>query len=216
MEYRKSFLIIVLFITQNLALFSQEDIVTINELLIFDKSQNEYLPFSTSREKFTDKKITPLGIRYYNFGCIKTPINNWWDGQIDKDKYGHAIFNEAKWGILAFIKLTVRHIEVNKRNTPYKFMSIYAPPDDCIGSIRNPDGSCKYGKNPTKRYSEKIANSLGCEIHDIINLRDLENNLSAQEISILFSAIAQFELGLDCKITVDSIVEALKEYNLNE
>lgn len=210
----KFLLLVYILLIANKIFYSQDSIVVINELLVRDKNSDEFIPYSTTIEKFKDKKYTPLGVRYFNFGCVKTPKNKWWKGQIDYDMYGHAIFNEAKWGILAFIEVTLKQIEENKRNTPFKFISVYAPPEECIGDKKNPDGSCKYGKNPTEKYAQKIADALGLSMDEIIILRNDEGELQAEVIAILFSAIAKFELGLDCKISVEGIKDAFKEYEI--
>lgn len=193
-------------------LYGQNDTnrITIPELLIKPKGQDSYIPFSTSKAAFKDKKKTALGVRYYNFGCVKTPSFGFWKGQKDKDARGHAIFEEPVWGIRAFIKVCMKQIVINKKNTPFKFMSIYAPPSDCVGSIRNADGTCMYGYNPTELYAQKVATSLGIGINDTIPLLDENGKPKAQIISILFSAIATMELGKPicqdgCKLCHESI-----------
>ena len=189
---------------------STKSIVVIEEFLLFDQSEQVYKPIEINYEDFFDYKKTPLGIRHFNFGCIKTKKSGFWLGQIDKDKFGHAIFEKPIYGIRAMVVLNIEIIEQRGHNTLLKFFSVYAPSNDCVGSIKDKQGNCLYGYNKPEKYASKVAEIVGLGINEEINLRNERGELNVQLLSILLSEVAKFETGKNCKLEEEIIKKAIE------
>ncbi len=108
-----------------------------------------------------------------------------WDGQIGKDEKGHAIFQSTNYGVNAWVKWMSAKFTSGKDFSIFKIISIYAPPDDCVGSIGTPPNNCKYGLNPTSIYAEKIAKSINIKSDSII----IASKLSTDEKNTLYYSI---------------------------
>lgn len=114
----------------------------------------------------------PLPVRFNNPGALQTPKAGPWQGQIGKDKKGHAVFKSIEAGVGAWLTWVQRRA-AEGRNTPFKLMSMYAPPDDCIGSVdKLPNGKCPPGfpLNDTAGYAKKIAQAFGVGITSPLEL----------------------------------------------
>jgi hypothetical protein len=74
-------------------------------------------------------------------------------------------------------------------------MSLYAPPDDCVGSIGKPP-NCPYGINPTREYAEQVARAVNKGPEDALNL-DGASRGGRDSLFSIFSAISTFEIGAD-------------------
>lgn len=138
----------------------------------------------------------PIALRYNNPGALKTPSKKPWPNQIAKDNKGHAIFNTVEAGITAWGLWMKRKLESGKPQTVISIMSIYAPPNDCVGSIGSPP-NCPYGINPTAKYAERIASSVNIMPTDTLYI-DSTNCYEGREVLFtLFQQIASFEIGGD-------------------
>jgi hypothetical protein len=138
----------------------------------------------------------PLPIRYNNPGALKTPQAGPWPGQVGKDTRGHAVFTHLEDGVAAWLTWLKRRID-NGTNTPFKLMSMYAPPDDCIGSVdKLPNGQCPPGfpLNDTAGYARRVANVFGIGIHDKIALTP-PSCKNRQGMKAFFGEVMQVELG---------------------
>ena len=114
----------------------------------------------------------PLPVRFNNPGALQTPKAGPWEGQIGKDKKGHAIFKSIEAGVGAWLTWVQRRA-AEGRNTPFKLMSMYAPPDDCVGSVdKLPNGKCPPGfpLNDTAGYAKKIAQAFGVGTNSSVEL----------------------------------------------
>ncbi len=191
--------------------------IIINELLVYNKNTQVYEPYTAELTKFRDKKHTPLGIRHYNFGCIKTKTKELWLGQIAKDAKGHAIFKEPIFGVTTFIQLAITYIKRGV-DTPYKFFDRYAPHTDCLGSVDkvlvNGKLECPNGYNKPEIYAKTVADGIGIGINDPISIYDKEGKLNAKLFTLLLSSVASFELGLKCKFEEETIKKAIKLINV--
>lgn len=146
----------------------------------------------------------PLALRYNNPGALKTPIKYMWEGQIGKDDRGHAIFQSTNYGVKAWVKWMNNKFSSDKNYSIFRIMSIYAPPDDCVGSIGTPPSHCKYGLNPTALYAENIAKNINLEPHSRIILSKLSTGEKKNLYYHLFTSISTFEIGPDfCGKTKD-------------
>lgn len=143
----------------------------------------------------------PIALRYNNPGVLKTPRGGW-NGQLRdargnavQDAKGHAVFESVEAGIAAWGEWIKRRIDRDKLKTAFQIMSLYAPPDDCVGSIGKPP-DCPFGVNPTLEYAKKVSAAVSKQPHDELNLngrtRSGRNSLYA-----VFTVIATFEIGSD-------------------
>lgn len=184
--------------------------IIIKEFLILDKNTNEYLPLKIEKNNFNKLQ---LGIRYYNFCCLQTSKNEFWKGQIDKDTKGHAIFSDPIFGIRAFIKLTINYVSKG-RNTLYKFFSVYAPSNDCLGSVkkifRNGKWECPQGSNQPENYAQKVGKALNIGIHDLLNIRNKNGELNIHLLTLFISEVAKVETGRNCKFNEIDIKRAVE------
>ncbi len=138
----------------------------------------------------------PLGIRYNNPGALKTPNAGPWDRQIGKDTKGHAIFPRVEDGVVAWLTWVQRRAKSGV-NTPSELMSMYAPPDDCVGSVAKlPNGRCPPGfsLNDTRRYAKRVAAALGVGPNDTLSLTGA-NCSGRRRLKAFFSEIMVLELG---------------------
>ncbi len=189
--------------------------ILINEFLIWSKADNKFLPYTFPADKFHKKGHEggpPLGVRFFNFGCMKTKRDGTFrKGQVCKDPLGHAVFKSPVFGIRGFIELAVIYIN-GGYNTPYAFFNRYAPASDCIGSVpRLPNGKCPNGQNNPARYAKKVADGLGIGIHDRIKIEDEEGKLSPRLFALLLAEVVRFETGIVCKFEDETIRLAIAE-----
>lgn len=184
--------------------------VIIEEFLVFNKKTNLFEPYEILVSDYYDYKKNPLGIRFYNFGCIKTKRSGYWLGQISKDKHGHAIFKSPIYGIKALTTLLQEMVENRNKNTLYKIFNVYAPADDCVGSIKKEDGTCLYGYNQPEVYAKKVGDATGIGIHDTISLKDKDGNINTKLMAEIINEIIKFETGKKCKIEESTIKRAIE------
>jgi hypothetical protein len=91
-----------------------------------------------------------------------------------------------------------RAVERDQLATAFQIMSLYAPPDDCVGSIGKPP-NCPYGINPTLEYATHVAKAVNKGPQEPLNL-DGASREGRDSLYSLFSAISTFEIGADfCK-----------------
>lgn len=137
----------------------------------------------------------PIPLRYNNPGAIKTRARAWWPHQIAKDKLGHAVFNSVENGTAAWGLWIKQKHESGRAYSAFDIMSVYAPPDDCVGSRRDKNGRCIYGFNPTKLYAERVAASVGKKAHDPLDLNGANCQKGRDGLYALFREIASFEIS---------------------
>ena len=191
---------------------SSKKTVILPEFLVQNSKTKEYEPFEIKYDNFY-LKTNPLGIRYFNFGCIKTKKNGFWLGQIGKDSKGHAIFKKPIYGIRTMIILNTEIIEKRGKNTLLKFFNVYAPSTDCIGSVDkvlvNGKYICPNGNNDPKKYAKKVGDAIGLGINDIIPLRDSNGKLDVKLINLIINEVAFFETGKNCKFSEETVKKAI-------
>lgn len=143
----------------------------------------------------------PIALRYNNPGVLKTPKGGWKTQLRDRagtpitDKKGHALFGSVEDGIAAWGEWMKRRIERDHLSNAFQIMSLYAPPDDCVGSIGKPP-NCPYGLNPTLEYAEQVASAVNKEPNEPLNL-DGASREGRDSLFSIFSAISTFEIGAD-------------------
>lgn len=142
----------------------------------------------------TKAACLPIALRYNNPGVLKTPSKGPWPNQTTKDSKGHAIFPTVEAGITAWGLWMKKKSESAKPHTAMSIMSVYAPPDDCVGSIGTPP-NCPYGLNPTAEYAARIAFSVGKKPTDVLNLDGTDCKEGREALYALFQQIASFEIG---------------------
>ena len=160
----------------------------------------------------------PIALRYNNPGVLKTPKDGWKTqlrnsaGKPIADSKGHALFGSVEDGIAAWGEWMKRRIEKDHLSTAFQIMSLYAPPDDCVGSIGKPP-DCPYGLNPTRKYAEQVASAVNKGPEDELNL-DGARVEGREALYAIFSAIATFEIGADfcgskCEISREVFEKAM-------
>lgn len=152
----------------------------------------------------------PIAVRYNNYGVLKTPSAGPWAGQFAKDSKGHAVFKTVDDGVRAWVTWIRKRTETPK--SAFEIMSIYAPPDDCVGSVGTPP-KCPYGINPTKKYAERVSGALKLGIHDKLDL-DASTCPGRMALYAVFKEVATFEIGKDfcaglCEIDWEMFRDAL-------
>ena len=160
----------------------------------------------------------PIALRYNNPGVLKTPRDGWKTqlrdnaGKPVADSKGHALFGSVEDGIAAWGEWMKRRIEKDRLSTAFQIMSLYAPPDDCVGSIGKPP-DCRFGVNPTLKYAEQVASAVNKGPEEELNLDGADADGRAVLYAI-FSAIATFEIGADfcgsrCEISLSVFDKAM-------
>ena len=136
----------------------------------------------------------PIPLRYNNIGAIKTPKRAPWTGQIGKDDKSHAIFGSVEQGITAWGLWMKNRQKTGVKNSAFSIMSLYAPPDDCVGSIGIfPD--CPFGINPTEEYAARVAAAVKKQPNDPLNLDATDCKEGRDVLYALLQEIASFEIG---------------------
>jgi hypothetical protein len=146
----------------------------------------------------TDRRASclPIPLRYNNPGSIQTPKGGW-PNQTGKDRHGTATFATMEDGVKAFM-LWVKRREAQRVDTAFKMISLYAPPDDCIGSVdKLPDGTCPNGFNDTKGYARKVSEAVRLGPNDRLPLDGSDGEKGRPTIRALLRAIMTFEVGAD-------------------
>lgn len=160
----------------------------------------------------------PIALRYNNPGVLKTPAGGWKTqlrdsaGRPIADKKGHALFGSVQDGIAAWGEWMKRRIERNRLRTAFQIMSLYAPPNDCVGSVGKPP-NCPFGINPTLQYATQVARAVNKGPKEPLNLNGKRREGRASLFSV-FSTIATFEIGSDfcksrCEIDRDVFEKAM-------
>lgn len=142
----------------------------------------------------TKPACLPIALRYNNLGVLKTPSKGPWPNQTTKDGKGHAIFPTVESGITAWGLWMKKKAESGKPQTAMSLMSVYAPPDDCVGSIGSPP-NCPYGINPTAEYAARVASSVNKKPMDVLNLDGTDCKEGREALYALFQQIVSFEIG---------------------
>ncbi len=192
--------------------------VIIRELLVYSGIEKKYVPFTCPTELFfkVQKKSPPRGVRYYNFGCIKTSKGGalFWKGQVCMDKVQHAIFSTPLMGVRGFIKLIISYTS-GTRKTLYDIFDAYAPHYDCQGSypkiLVNGKWVCPpdHPNNEPEKYAAGAARALGIGVRDELKIREADGSLSVRVLTLLLSEVARVELGLKCKVEEETIRKAI-------
>lgn len=99
--------------------------------------------------------MATLGQKLLNPLAVKTPSSGPWDGQTGKDNRGHAIFDDARWGIRAGCKILSRYYRERGARTLNDIFRIYAPASDTVGSIPGNPG------NQPNKYAAYVAGRIG-------------------------------------------------------
>ena len=160
----------------------------------------------------------PIALRYNNPGVLKTPQGGWKTqmrdsaGELIADAKGHALFGSVEDGIAAWGEWMKRRIDKGQFTTAFQIMSLYAPPDDCVGSVGKPP-NCPYGINPTLEYAERVASAVNKGANEELNLDGADAG-GREALYAVFSAIATFEIGSDfckskCKISRELFEKAM-------
>ena len=142
----------------------------------------------------TKPACLPIPLRYNNFGALKTPSKGPWPGQVGKDDKGHAIFSTVQAGMTAWGIWMKRKGDSDKPQTAMSIMSVYAPPDDCVGSIGK-FPNCPFGKNPTAEYAAQVAASVDKTAQDVLSLNGADCKEGRIVLYGLLQQIATFEIG---------------------
>jgi hypothetical protein len=92
-------------------------------------------------------------------------------------------------------------------------MSLYAPPDDCVGSIGTPP-NCPYGVNPTLDYAKRVAGRIGKGPEEPMQLDPTDCKEGREALYAVFLEVATFEIGRsfcggDCAIDRDMFDTAI-------
>lgn len=146
----------------------------------------------------------PLPIRLNNPGALKTPIAGPWAGQVGKDGKGHAIFDSVGSGIAAWTLWVQRRMHEG-RNTSFKLMSMYAPPDDCVGSVKkvkkgSGESVCPPGfpLNPTRQYADRVAMAAHKGSDDVLFSSPPTCKSNRDALFAMLEAVMRFENGAFC------------------
>lgn len=162
----------------------------LENLRIKDKDDNER---AVSEQDFTVNGKSLRCISMNNYWCVKA-LGWKWDGQIALDDAKHAAFESAIMSARAAARdLRTKYITRGYKSA-YAIMTQYAPPNDCIGDILNPDKSCKYGKNPTEKYSQWIIRGITTDIRQDLNLFD-SAGLATSNLRVVLKNMARVEVG---------------------
>jgi hypothetical protein len=135
----------------------------------------------------------PIAIRYYNYGVLKTRQRGPWPGQIAKDHYGHAVFATVRDGLAAWTTW-IKDRTHNAPKSAFELMSIYAPPDDCVGSVGKPP-NCPYGINPTLDYAKRVAAAVQKAPYEKLKLDPQDCAEGRKALYSVFIQVATFEIG---------------------
>lgn len=138
----------------------------------------------------------PLPIRYNNPGALQTPRAGPWSGQTGRDAKGHAVFQNLEDGVAAWL-LWVKRRAAAGTNTAYKLMSMYAPPNDCIGSVdKLSNGQCprRFPLNDTIGYANRVSLSFGVGPNDRLTLSG-ETCAARKGLKTFFTEVMKVELG---------------------
>lgn len=136
----------------------------------------------------------PIALRYNNPGVLKTPRAAPWPEQIAKDDKGHAIFPTVQSGIAAWGLWIKKRAASGEPQTAMTIMSVYAPPDDCVGSVGRPP-NCPYGVNPTAEYAKRVASSINKGPNDPLPIGAGDCRDGREVLYAIFQQIATFEIG---------------------
>jgi hypothetical protein len=170
------------------------------------RAQGILVSFGAVRVPVPDRRpeCLPLPVRLNNPGALKTPNAGPWNGQIAKDLKGHAVFRTTGAGVAAWTLWMERRVQ-DGRNTAFKLMSMYAPPDDCIGSvkkIKNAQGQwvCPpgYPLNPTREYADRVAAAVNKKADDILFTSRPSCPQNRDAAFAMLEAIMKFENGAFC------------------
>ncbi|UUW72400.1 hypothetical protein [Pseudomonas oryzihabitans] len=136
----------------------------------------------------------PIALRYNNPGALKTPSAGPWPNQQGKDTRGHAIFTDVQSGIRAWGLWFKKKYDSKVPQTAMNIMSIYAPPNDCVGSV-GVYPNCPYGINPTREYATRLASSVHKGPDERLNIDGKDCKEGRPALYAIFTEIATFEIG---------------------
>ena len=126
-----------------------------------------------------------------NYWCLK---DIGWEGGLGHDQHNHTAFTSAAYGARAAVRNLRTAYVKRERRTAFQIMSAYAPPNDCIGSIRLVDGSCKFGLNPTKEYAVIVAKGITEDPNADLQLFD-DHGKATEALVTLLKNICSYETG---------------------
>jgi len=135
-----------------------------------------------------------------NYWCLK---DIGWEGRLGHDQHNHTAFANAAYGARAATRNLRTAYVTHGRRTALQIMSAYAPPDDCVGSIRLSNGKCKFGLNPTKEYAVIVAKGITEDPNADLQLFD-DHGKATEALVTLLKNICSYETG-GLKVT-DQIV----------
>lgn len=98
-------------------------------------------------------------VKLNNYWCLK---DVGWNGSVGRDSDGHTAFLDGSMAARAVVRNFRTSYFKHGRKTAFQIMSVYAPPNDCIGSLAGTrkDGTCIQGKNPTEKYAIRVARGV--------------------------------------------------------
>lgn len=146
----------------------------------------------------TKAECLPLSLRYNNPGAVQTRAAGYWPQQIGKDSKGHAIFANVEDGVAAWVLWMFTRTKENPNISARRMMSIYAPSNDCIGTVAKlKNGKCPPGfpLNPTRIYAVRVAKALDKDVDEPMLLK--WNDCLEQRAGLFstFRVIMTFEAG---------------------
>lgn len=126
-----------------------------------------------------------------NYWCLK---DVGWEGGLGHDQHNHTAFASAAYGARAAARNLRTAYVKHGRKTALQIMSAYAPPEDCIGSIRLSNGKCKFGLNPTKEYAAIVAKDITEDPNEDLQLFD-SHGKATEALVTLLKNICAYETG---------------------
>ena len=140
--------------------------------------------------------------KYESLRCVK--LNNYWClkdvgwvGVIGHDSDNHTAFSDGFFAARAAVRNFRTAYVISGRKSALGIMSVYAPPDDCIGSKggMRPDGTCIKGKNPTEQYALTVSKGISTDINADLVLFDSQGHATDALVRFLIE-MSVFELGI--------------------
>lgn len=146
----------------------------------------------------TDEALTknkyPRCVKLNNYWCLK---DVGWAGSVGRDNDRHTAFLDGNMAARAAVRNFRTAYLKHGRKTAFQIMSVYAPPDDCVGSKAGTrkDGSCVWGKNPTEKYAISVASGVARSSSTDLFLFDSDGVANEDKLVKFLQNMALFELG---------------------
>jgi hypothetical protein len=157
---------------------------------------------------YSDKQLNEPGmvcIRFNNYWCIKSPMGQptYWNGQESQDSRGHAQFSHPKYAARAFVKLMHTYYFKHNLRSANDIMNRYAPATDTIGSMAG-------GKpNPTGAYASQIANELGKQADEDLQLFINKGTINRDKMVALLIVLAKWEITAKHRVTEELAIDGI-------